>query len=252
MSKVVFENEQTSFLRIAYPQPALAGLINYYFEVDTTCSLAPVNITGLPSVNTLIAINLCREKDIRLMGHLTRCVTGSYAPGGKAFYAKLKPGAFTRLFPFSPKNIQDSQIENLCLFKHFSAWQFADLPSFRHRIDLFETWLLQQHHPFAAFYRQQYVDLFISVFSHVQYSLPETIQALCDRHHITYASLRRYFLEQTGVTPKYCRKVIRFKSALQAYRTFGYHFNYPDFGYTDFSHFCKDAKGLTGKAPLEL
>ena len=186
------------------------------------------------------------------MGHLTRCVTGFYPPGGKAFYAKLKPGAFTGLFPFHPKNIQDDQIEIRHLFKHFSTWQFADLPSFRHRVDLFETWLLQHHHPFTAAYQQQYVDLFINVFSNLQYCQPESIQALCDRHHITYATLRRYFQEQTGVSPKYCQKVMRFKSALQAYRTFGYHFNYSDFGFTDFSHFCKDAKGLTGRAPVEL
>ena len=92
MGKVVFENEQTSFLRIAYPQPALAGLIAYYFEVDATRSSAPVHITGLPSVNTLIAIDLLGEKDLCLLGHLTQCVTGLYAPGSKAFYAKLKPG----------------------------------------------------------------------------------------------------------------------------------------------------------------
>jgi hypothetical protein len=95
MGKVVFENETTSFLRIAWPKPALADLIAYYFEVDATCSTEPVSITGLPSVNTLIAINLNKEQDIRLMGHLTYCVTGSYATGSKVYYVKLKPGAFT-------------------------------------------------------------------------------------------------------------------------------------------------------------
>lgn len=252
MSKVVFENENTSFLRLAWPQPALAGLIAYYFEVDATCTTASVSITGLPAVNTVIAIDLTAHKDMRLLGHLTQCVTGSYTPGSKRFYAKLKPGAFTRLFPFSPKNIQDSQIEIHPYFHGFSTAQFAALPSFRSRIDHFEAYLIKQFYPFITGYRQQYVDLFINVFSNAQYCQPGRVQALCNKHHITYASLRRYFAEQTGVSPKYCQKVIRFKGALQAYRTFGYDFYYTDLGYTDFSHFCKDARSLTGKAPLEL
>lgn len=129
MSKVVFENESTSFLRIAWPQPALANLIAYYFEVDATCSLAPVSITGLPAVNTLIAIDLMAGKDLRLLGHLTQCITGSYAPGSKRFYAKLHPGAFTRLFPYSPQSIQDNQLQLDENFQEFSVAQFAALTS---------------------------------------------------------------------------------------------------------------------------
>lgn len=252
MSKVVFENESTSFLRIAWPQPALAHLIAYYFEVDAASFSAPVGITGLPAVNTLIAIDLMADKDIKLLGHLTQCVTGSYAPGSKRFYAKLNPGAFTRLFPFSPKDIQDDRVDIEPYFQGFSIDQFATLPSFRQRIDHFEDQLINQFYPFTTGYKQQYVDLFINIFSNAQYCQPERILALCNKHHITYASLRRYFVEQTGVSPKYCQKVIRFKGALQAYRTFGYDFNYTDLGYTDFPHFCKDARSLTGKAPLEL
>jgi hypothetical protein len=252
MGKVVFENETTSFLRIAYPRPELADHIAYYFEVDATASPEPVSITGLPSVNTLIAIDLNKEQDIRLMGHLTHCVTGSYAPGSKAFYAKLKPGAFTVFFPFTAQHIGNEQIATHHLFRGLSTAQFSTLPSFRRRIDMFERYLLQHFYPFQAGYRQQYVHEFTKTFSNAQYCEPERIHTLCNKYNITYASLRRYFLEQVGVSPKYCQKVIRFKAALQAYRTFGYHFNYPGFGYSDFSHFCKDAKGLTGKAPLEL
>lgn len=252
MSKVVFENETTSFLRIAWPQPALAGLIAYYFEVDAGASTDPVTITGLPAVNTLIEIDLVSEKDIRLMGHLTQCVTGSYAPGSKRFYAKLQPGAFTRLFSFPAQEIQNAQIAINTVFHGFSLAQFAALSSFRSRIDHFEDHLIKQFNPFTHDYRRQYVNLFINIFANAQYCKPERIQALCNKHHLTYASLRRYFMEQVGVSPKYCQKVIRFKSALQAYRTFGYDFNYTDLGYTDFSHFCKDARSLTGRAPLEL
>ncbi|HUP11391.1 MAG TPA: hypothetical protein VM187_04250 [Niastella sp.] len=252
MSKVVFENEHTSFLRLAWPQPALVSLIAYYFEVDAACSTAPVNITGLPAVNTLIAIDLMAGNDIRLLGHITQSVTGSYAPGSKRFYAKLKPGAYTRLFPFSPKSIQDNQLPIDRAFPGFSTAQFAALPSFRRRIDLLEAYLLKQFYPFTADYRQEYVDLFVNIFSNTQYCQPERVQALCNKYHVTYASLRRYFVAQTGVSPRYCQKVIRFKGALQAYRTFGYDFNYADHGYTDFSHFCKDAHSLTGKPPLEI
>ncbi|MCS3797420.1 hypothetical protein [Niastella sp. OAS944] len=206
MSKVVFENDCTSFLRIAWPQPALAKLIAYYFEVDATCSSAPVSITGLPAVNTLIAIDLMAGKDIRLLGHLTQCITGSYSPGSKRFYAKLHPGGFTQLFPFSPQSIQDNQVPLDRDFHRFSVAQFVTLPSFRQRVGYFEAYLIKQFYPFTAGYRQQYVDLFIHVFSNAQYCQPEGLQALCSKHHITYASLRRYFIEQTGVSPSIVKR----------------------------------------------
>lgn len=266
MSKVVFENERTSFLRVGYPREAFASLIEYYFEVDSSMAPDPVYITGLPSANTLIAIHYqlpywitnnqsekytLHQPAIQLLGHTTQSFAGIYFPGSKTFYIKLKPGAFTVIFPFTSLEIQNNQVDVQSLFRGFSIDEFQELASFEARMNYIEQ-QLNIYHRTSVRYQQQFVAQFTRAFHDARFIASGNIQDLCKAHHVTYASVRRYFLQQVGVSPKYCQKIIRFKAALRAYRTDGYQFNSHDFGYTDFSHFCKDARSLTGKAPAAL
>ena len=70
--------------------------------------------------------------------------------------------------------------------------------------------------------------------------------------HVTYSSYHRYFREILGMSPKQCFKALRFKTALKNYRTNGSYYLYDELGYTDFSHFVKEAKSLANKNPSEL
>lgn len=266
MSKVIFENERISFLRIGYPRTAFASLIEYYFEVDSSGTGVPVQITGLPSVNTLIAIHYkipCGRIEeqkrkytihlpaVQLLGHTTQSFNGIYLPGTRTFYAKLKPGVFTMVFPFTSHEIQNSQVDIQSLFRKFSLDKLQELPSFEARMNYIEEqFKLYLAMPFS--YQQQIVTQFTRAFNDARFIASGNIEKLCKMNNVTYASVRRYFLQQTGVSPKYCQKIIRFKAALRAYRSNGYRFNSDDFGYTDFSHFCKDARHLTGKTPADL
>jgi len=266
MGRVVFENERTSFLRIGYPRALFASLIEYYFEVDSSGAETPVQITGLPSVNTLIAIHyqlpawgIKGQKQkytihlpaVQLLGHTTRSFEGIYLPGTKTFYIKLRPGAFTTIFPFTSLEIQNNQVDVQSLFPEFSLGKFQEFLSFEARMNYIEEqFKLYPGVPFS--YQQQVVTKFTRAFHDAHFIASGNIEALCKLNNITYASVRRYFLQQTGVSPKYCQKVIRFKAALRSYRMDGYRFNSDDFGYTDFSHFCKDARLLTGKPPASL
>ncbi len=63
------------------------------------------------------------------------------------------------------------------------------------------------------------------------------------------STLNRYFKEVLGISPKQCFKALRFKTALKNYRANGSYDLYDELGYTDFSHFVKEAKKF-GKTQL--
>jgi AraC-like DNA-binding protein len=69
---------------------------------------------------------------------------------------------------------------------------------------------------------------------------------------VSNSTLNRYFKEVLGVSPKQCFKALRFKAALKEYRSTGSNDLYDELGYTDFSHFVKEAKSLANKIPSEL
>jgi AraC-like DNA-binding protein len=260
--------KKNSFLKLGYPSPGFDSWIEYYFELDAQYSQQKiVSIIGIPAVNTLIGINLgqtsWRSRNvatgkeltlsaIEFLGHTTNCFTGVYSHAANVFYIKLKPGKFSKLFPYPAQSIENNQIQVSDVFKSFSLEQFQSQPSFGARIRWMENYLTGLTYRLMDLHKQHVIDQILKKFNHSPFQGIDTIDKLCKDHHITYATLRRYFIDQIGVSPKFCQKTIKFKQALQAYRSYGYTFSYEDYGYSDFSHFCKDAKQLTGAAPSLL
>lgn len=68
---------------------------------------------------------------------------------------------------------------------------------------------------------------------------------------VSNPTLNRYFKEVLGISPKQCFKALRFKTALKNYRANGSYDLYDELGYTDFSHFVKEAKNCK-HTPSEL
>ncbi|MBT1704116.1 DUF6597 domain-containing transcriptional factor [Chryseosolibacter indicus] len=264
MKKVIFESESVAFLKLAYPQADLRWLVEYYFEVDN--GEKPTEILGLPSVNTLLAFHLrqpgasinertgttIRLPQIALLGNTTDAFTGLYPRSSKIFYVKLKANARSLIFNYPAAEVLNNQIDISHKLKGFSSDQFLTLATFQERVWTIENYLKKFCLSNIFTYKQKQVATMINQLSNSAYTEPESIERLCARNNITYASARRYFLEELGVSPKFYQKALRFKSALKSYKVQGYKFNAFDFGYTDFSHFCKDAKDLSGRQPSLL
>lgn len=263
-AKVIFENETGHPLGIAYPPPALCSLVEYYFEIDLTHATALQSMKGLPSLNTLLAFQLRpatwtsindangevqQLQRSQLLGHLTHSCSSIYAPGTLMFFIKLRPGCAPKLFHCPPGELENNQLPLPFLFKNPDLEeQLGTATNFADRVRLCNQTL----QPPDKDYRFQLVEHCLRRFESLQLKDDKGLQHLCGSLHVTYPSLRRYFLSTVGVTPKFAQKTIRFKKALQEYRLRGYNFYYEDFGYTDFSHFAKDAKALTGSSPLAL
>ncbi len=269
-SRVVFENEPVRHLRIAYPSALLRHIIEYYFEICTANTPQAIHyLKGIPAVNTLLCFQLnatpwtsFTEKNnaslhiqtSQLLGHITRTFNSAYAPGTHLFFVKLKPGVSSWLFRCEAAELENEQAELAYLLQIPSLEdQLRDVASFSERVQLFERMYLQ-YCPLQPrdTYRFGIVQYCIQKYESLQLKDEKGLLYLCKQLHVTYASLRRYFLATVGVTPGYAQKTIRFKKALHKYRYSGYNFHYEDFGYTDFPHFVKDARALTGCSPLEL
>ncbi|WP_343745804.1 DUF6597 domain-containing transcriptional factor [Chitinophaga sp.] len=268
-SKVIFENEKGHPLRIAYPPPALCSLVEYYFEIDLSTATASQSIKGLPAMTTLLAFQLRPAawtsvndangkvlllQHAQLLGHLTHSCSSTYAPGTLMFFIKLKPGCAATLFRCPPAELENNQLPLPCLFKNPDLEeQLGSADGFADRVRLCNEALQRMLSQLPGNdHRFQIVEHCLRKFESLQLRNEKGLQHLCGSLHVTYASLRRYFLSTVGVTPKFAQKTVRFKKALQEYRSRGYNFYYEDFGYTDFSHFAKDAKALTGCSLLEL
>lgn len=268
-SRVIFENEQVHQVRLAYPSVMLQPYIEYYFEIDNRGTGNTFGMSGLPSANTLLSFPLTATawasyspgntpvqhfSSSRLLGHLTIPHTSIYAPDTHLFFIKLKPGIASMLFRCNPLTLENAQPDlSSLLHSPVLEAQLITATTFAQRVKHAENHLYKKFQYLAIDDPKfQLVRHCIRQYASLQLNNEKGMAYLCSSLHVTYPSLRRYFLSTLGITPKFVQKTIRFRKALQQYKMSGYNFYYEDFGYTDFSHFVKDARALTGKSPLEL
>jgi hypothetical protein len=266
--QLLTEDTKEAFFRIAYPVAIYQNYVDYYFEIQQPLSSSPFHVNGLPSSNTLIAFNLNHQpwssvkagseeplilKNAQFLGQTSVLYTGIYQSGMHVFFVKLKPGIASLIFNEKATIFENGQIDFAYLWKHSSLEeQIQEASGFSHRISLFQHALLNNMVNNNAYQKVERLNKIMNVFNTLQLKGEKEIERICKSNWITYPSARRDFLQYIGYTPKYCQKTSRLKNALKAYKQSGYHFYYEDFGYTDFSHFAKDARQLTGRTPAML
>lgn len=266
--QLLTEDAKESFFKIAYPDVIFQDYIDYYFEIRTSTPAADFYINGLPSANTLMAFNLNQQpwyslsdncdtsavfSDAHLLGHTSILHTGIYTGGMHTFFVKLRPGIAAQLFREQAVSFVNTNIDLAWIWKKtMPAELLREANSFRERIQLFQQALLKQLVNDRHFIKVQRLHQIMRTFHMLQLKGEKEIEKICSANWVTYASARRDFLKYIGFTPKYCQRISRLKRALKAYKKQGYHFYYEDFGYTDFSHFAKDTRLITGHTPATL
>ncbi|GAB3929976.1 helix-turn-helix domain-containing protein [Larkinella terrae] len=267
--RVIYEDEAEPHFRLAYPRPALAAFVEYYFEVNQPATLAnPLYLNGLPNLSNLICISLTAQpwltinqqsgavkavKGSRFFGNLTNLHTSIYPAGVHEFYVKFKPGTLGKLLRFRNVELENANAD-LAAFIRSDNWEdrLQTAPSFDARVKLVEMMLLRRTQAVELDYRFQIVQKTFDYFGKQHINRPPNLAWICRELGVSYPSLHRYFTEALGYSPKYCQKLIRFKNALQLYRRHGSRYPFEDAGYTDFSHFLKDTRQLTQRLPSEL
>lgn len=266
--QLLAEDSGEGFLKISYPSALDCALVDYYFEIQQPGKCPDYHVNGLPSANTLIAFNLTSRpwhsvnektgKHIilsgsQVMGQSSVLHTGIYPAAMHTFFIKLKPGIASILFRENACNMENQQIELPLLWKGSTLdQQMQDCADFRERVCLVRSELLSRISKDYNYFKVQKLNQMHRTFSSLQLGDGKRIEQICQDHWVSYSSARRYFLEYVGFAPKYCQKITRLKNALKQYQKVGFRFYYEDFGYTDFSHFARDAKQLTARTPSSL
>jgi hypothetical protein len=266
--QLLTEDAEQDFFSLTYPTGPDKKFVAYYFEIRQLPGSGDVHIHGLPSPNALITFNLNNRcwrsvnenngKNIlhqgaQVLGQTSVLHTGMYPAGMHAFFVKLKPGMASLLFRENAPVFENDQIDLKDLWKgSYPEERIAACKTFNERIAAFQDILLERIVPGHTFGKVEKLNDMMDVLSSLRLKEENNIETICKTHWITYSSARRDFRRYIGFTPKYCQKVLRLKEALKEYKKSGFGFCYEDFGYTDFSHFAKDSKQLTGSTPSLL
>ena len=271
--KVIFEDEEK--VEIKYPCFELKDVVEYYFEICTpNNSINPFSLVALPNANTLVSIYLSdssqtfkvhREHGIidtsgdKISGSLTEAITVIHAPGTHEFSIKFKPGV---LYSCLSKDISTLVDNHLSLQKYLNQKVIDELKlqsSFAERVQFVENWLLSNMKIFSSDFKLNTV---IKAIYYINNNRNYKLNTVSKEVGVSNPTLNRYFKEVLGISPKQCFKALRFKTALKNYRANGRYIPirrangsydlYDELGYTDFSHFVKEAKNLANTTPSEL
>ncbi len=261
--KVIFEDEEK--VEIKYPCFELRDVVEYYFEIYTpNNSISPFSLVALPNANIIASVYLSdksqtfkvrREYGIsdtsgdKVSGSLTEAITVIHAPGTHEFSVKFKPGILYSCLSEDVSTLVDS---NLPLQKYLNQQVIDELKlksSFDERVQFVENWLLGNMKIFSSDFK---LNIVIKAIYYINNNRNYKLNAVSKEVGVSKPTLNRYFKEVLGISPKQCFKALRFKTALKNYRTKGSYDLYDELGYTDFSHFVKEAKNLANKTPSEL
>lgn len=263
--RVLFENKDEEKTEIIYPCFELKEIVEYYFEIHTPNNTSkPFLIIGLPNVNILFSVYLSEESQTfkierdkritetscdKICGSLTEAITVVHAPGTHEFGIQFRPGA---LYPIISKDVKTLINNHLPLQKYVDVEVINELKSkssFAERAALMEDWLLERLDILEPDFKLKTVTKSIDYINNNQ---DHKLNAVSNHAGVSNSTLNRYFKEILGVSARQCFNIIRFKTALKEYKSSGTNCLYDEFGYTDFSHFVKDAKKYANKPPSSL
>lgn len=259
--KVIFENELPPFITICEPSPALANIVSYYFEIEKPGKDG--SLTALPGLHTLLAVPLqeSRRSFTAITGQHSLLngprIYGSLTHAGKAFYTKevhefsikFQPGVLAHLLQLKPVSLQNNHLPAEKYFPDKFVAALRDASSMKQRIVLAEDYLAKklQARPLPV-----KLHMVQQALQRMQQANDAGTPELAAHLALSIPTLNRYFREVLGYSPRQSYKLVRFRRALQAYRQHGSNYAYRLAGYTDFSHFARNAHELTRNKPSLL
>lgn len=264
---VIFPGEKVSFLKSSKPSRRLQPYVDYYYEVFLQNPHNKVTWhTSLPALTDLFCVNLDgpgwgyidsgQEQLIKksyLIGHPSEVRENKHFKGMHNFFVAFKPGFASALLKTPNVELMDLAVDLKYLLKDPDLEErLADCQDFEERIRNFESYLYLKIQKLNLDHRYFFVQQVLDKFNHTTEVGTSNFQAIGHQVGISYPTMYRYFKEVIGFSPKYCEKLKKFKLGLERYKREGYNFNHWEFGFTDFSHFVKVSKNITGRIPSQL
>lgn len=187
--------------------------------------------------------------EIKMDGFLPRHdrITAQHYGGNKIFGIKFKicPIIFEKDVDFSEYKKHIYPLTYLIDRKVVEHLRNAS--SFRHRSDIvlehYKT--LIDKHAGSLKYVTTVTDILKGCVATNRY---DSIKTVADNYRINKRTLQRYFEASTSFSTKQALQNIRIRKAITQLLNAPSYFNYKDFGYYDYSHFCKHLKQFLSPA----
>ncbi|WP_129713990.1 helix-turn-helix domain-containing protein [Pedobacter sp. SYP-B3415] len=262
---VIFETEPGTCVRLAGPDPDLSDLVEYYISIEVPPDAAhPFCLIGLPSLHNLCAIPLTTYdksvydheneqtvifRDPMFLGILRTAVSCSYPPGSREFSVKFKPGIMPLLFDIAAGELLGNNLFAEAYLADNLVQRLKEAETVEQQVIIADNWLRKLASQIIKNHKMSTVTQALMVAGRQPDCRISGIAASVSTSPVT---LTRYFKDMLGMSPAQCFRLMRFRTALEAYRAAGSKQLFDQFGYTDFSHFAKEARKLTKRAPGRL
>lgn len=209
-----------------------------------------IGYTYLINLGTPFVMELQKHSyEVKSDGFLPRhhYITCHHATGNTLFGIKFKvcPVLFEKTIDFSEYKEHIFPLAYLIDKKIVERIKRAG--NFEERVSIVFSYYLDLVHQYEA--SLKYITIVTRILRHCQEKrrYDTAIEELANREGISTRTLQRYFQASTSFSCKPALQTLRIREAVKQLTLHPASFNYTDFSYFDYSHFCKHLKQFTGE-----
>ena len=209
-----------------------------------------IGYTCIINIGTPFTMQLqSKAYDVKSDGFFPRhhFLTCHHSEGNQLFGIKFRvcPVLFEKKVDFS--EYKDHVFPLAYLIEKSVVEKVRSAADFNERVKIIFNYydLLVEKHA-ASFRYIQIVTSLLSRLAEIN-SYNESVASLASSYQISKRSLQRYFEASTSYSTKPALQTIRIRTAVKALTDNPASFNFNDYGYYDYSHFCKHLKQFVGK-----
>ncbi|GCF92841.1 hypothetical protein NRIC_07320 [Enterococcus florum] len=230
---------------VCYQEERIASLsdfcICYWQMLPAGEGAAPINniIIADGCIDLVVSLD---QKQIGFSGTRQTDFHYEIQPQQRFMGLRLKPGAFHQLTRLPAERAMDRFLPLKQLFAYFDEDAF-----FQHEFEEAKEALINFFHQQIM---DQQADQYTQLFDHLSKQLPETVNELCQRLHMSERTCQRQFKKVYGLSPKKVLSILRFQKTLT--HTHDSLNSAAITEYYDQSHLIADFKRNIGITPREL
>lgn len=246
----------------AAPQAGLEGFIDFFWETrfDELLEQNPDGFSDalFPNIGYTYLINLGTPFVMQVGDKRFSMKTDGFLPRSKAIECYHKPGnrLFGIKFKISPvifkTRVNFSEYKEYIyplsyLMEQGVIDKVKKAETFEDRTALLNEYFQSILNAYSGAWEAIHIVSDILQYCERENDFTKTVEAFAAQYKISARSLHRYFEATTSLSSKKALQVLRIRKAVQQLATNPAGFRYENYGYYDYSHFCKHLKQFLQK-----
>lgn len=250
----------------AKPSPELESFIDFFWETrfDELLKQNPEGFSDalFPNIGYTYLINLGTPFVMQVGDKKFNMKTDGFLPRNKAIECYHKEGnqLFGIKFKISPiifkTRVNFSEYKEYIyplsyLMEQAVIDKVKRAGSFEERIDILNEYFLSIIRAYSGTWDVIRIVSDILQYCERENDFTKTVEEFAAQYKVSARSLHRYFETTTSLSSKKALQVLRIRKAVQQLANDPAGFNYDNYGYYDYSHFCKHLKQFLQKDTVE-